>query len=92
VPAAGGLRENADDASGIQTVASWMQVSVCNWHRVIMFISCSGLERIGTEYHILFAAAAVGIVFTVLWVWIICSSTGFVCAQFMAIKCNIVIS
>ena len=41
VPADGGMRENADEASGIQAVASWMQVAVCNWHRVIMFISCS---------------------------------------------------
>ena len=80
MPAAGSSLENAYEASESQAYASWMQVAVCNWHTVVKFSHALCLERVGTEYHIPFAAAAVGIVFTVLWVWIICSSTGFVCA------------
>ena len=79
MPADGVVRNNADDASGIQAAA-------CNWHRVAKLISCSGLERVGTEYHIPFAAVAVGIVCTVLGVWNICSSTGFVCALLRSVS------
>jgi len=64
---------------GSRLFASWMQAAACNLHTVAKLISRSSLERVGTEYHILFVAVAVGIVCTVLCVWNICCSTGFVC-------------
>ena len=86
MPADGVVRKNADEASGIQAVCVLDAGAVYNWPTVARFISCSCLERIGTEYHFHFAAVAVGIVCTVLRVWNIFSSTGFVCALLRSVS------
>ena len=87
VPAVGVVRNNADDASGIQAVCV-LEAGCCMQlaYKRQVFISCSCLERIGTEYHFHFAAVAVGIVCTVLRVWNIFSSTGFVCALLRSVS------
>jgi len=75
------MRKSALDASG-RLFASGMVAAACILHTVAKLISCCGLERVDTEYHILFAVVAVGSVCAVHCVWNICSSTGFVCVLF----------
>jgi hypothetical protein len=53
------MRKSADDAFH-RLFASGMQASAFILHTVAKLISCSGLERVGTEYHILFTVVAVG--------------------------------
>jgi len=85
---ASGLRvmeKSADDAS-CRLFASGMQAAACILHTVVKLISCSCLERVGTEYHILFAVVAVGSICSVHRVWNICGSTGFVCVLFRSVS------
>ena len=53
------MQKSADDAS-CRLFTSGMQSAACILHTVAKLISCSCLERVGTEYHILFAVVAVG--------------------------------
>jgi hypothetical protein len=85
VPADVRYAESADDAS-CRLLASGMRAAACILHTVAKLISCSCLERVGTEYHILFAVVAVGSVCGVHCVWNICSSTEFVCALFRSVS------
>jgi len=85
VPDAVRYAESSDDAS-CRLFASGMRAAACILHTVAKLISCSCLERVGTEYHVLFAVVAVGIVCAVHCVWNICSSTGFVCALLRSVS------
>jgi len=53
VPADVRYAESADDAS-CRLLASGMRAAACILRTVAKLISCSCLERVGTEYHILF--------------------------------------
>jgi hypothetical protein len=75
------MRKTADDASR-RLFASGMQAAACILYTVAKLISCYCLERVGTEYHILFVVFAVGSICAVHCVGNICSSTGFVCTLF----------
>jgi hypothetical protein len=55
-------------------------------HPVYGFISRACLERVGTEYHVLFAVVAVRCVCAMYCLWNICGSTGFVCASFRSVS------
>jgi len=81
------MRKSADDVSR-RLFASGMQAAACILHTVAKIISCSGLERLGTEYYILFAVVAVGSICAVHCVWNICSGTGFVCVLFRSVSSN----
>jgi hypothetical protein len=59
VPAVGVMRKSADDAS-CKLFASGMKAAACILHTVAKIVSCSCLERVGTEYHTPIAVFAVG--------------------------------
>jgi len=71
------MEKSADDAS-CRMFESGMQAAACILHTVAKLISCSCLEWVGTEYHILFAV--------VHRVWNICGSSGFLCVLFRSVS------